>query len=400
MHIDMDAFFASVEQQVNPRLRNRPIGVTGPGKRTVITCPSYEARAYGITTGMTRGEAKRLCREIVFVPACHQRYIDTCTNLVRLYQQYTPLAEVYSIDEVFLDVTGIVHDFATAADRACGIKRAIKESYGITASVGIAPNKLLAKIISDMNKPDGLTMIKSDREAGRMLEDLPVKDVTGIGPKTGRHLAGMGIRTCGQLFKAPVQELKARFGVMGERLHFMAGGLDDSPVIPVGSEPHAKSVGHSITFPKDVGDVHTLEKHLLLLSERVGRRLRRGHCRARTVKLTIRYCDFSTVARRRSVREHQNDSMTIYELASAILRSFRLRQPVRMAGISVSNIVADNQIPLFEEDLYSRRVTEAMDHINDRYGEFTVIRGSLLKPHPGCGAISPAWRPEGMKRIE
>ncbi len=400
LHIDMDAFFASVEQQVNPRLRNRPIAVTGSGKRTVINCPSYEARAFGVKTGMTRGEAGRLCPEIVFVPSCNQRYVDTCTGLVEIYKRYTPLVEVYSIDEVFLDVTGSARDFADAADTAAAIKRSIKETYSITASVGAAPNKLLAKIISDREKPDGLTVIKNDCEARLMLEDMPVKEVTGIGRRLEQHLGDMGITTCGQLSRVPVRDLRARFGVVGEKLHFMARGIDDSPIIPVGSEPHAKSIGHSMTFQRDISDMETLKRYILLLSERVARRLRGAGCMGRTVALTVRYCDFSTFTRRRTVGEYQRDGMAICELSLSILRSFRLKRAVRLLGVSISNLAADNQVPLFTPDLRRRRLTDTLDSINDRFGEFTVIRGALLKSDSGSGTISPAWRPAGIKRID
>ncbi len=400
MHIDMDAFFASVEQQVNPGLRRKPIAVTGSGKRTVITCPSYEAREYGVKTGMSVGEARRLCPSLIFVPGCSQRYVDTCTNLAQLYSQYSPLVEVYSVDEVFIDVTGTTHLFGRPADIAGEIKEKIRDTYGITASVGIAPNKLVAKIAGDMKKPDGLVVVESHQEVKNMFEDLPVGKVTGIGSRIEKRLGNMGIKTCGELGRAPVGVLKDEFGVVGERLHFMGLGIDHRPVVPMGQQPAAKSVGHSMTLDRNVGDAGALKSHILKLSEMVGRRLRRAGCRGRTVKLKLRYADFSSIAKRKTLKRYINDGLDISRVASSILRSWRLRDEVRMVGVSISNLVETNQIPLFSEDKKKRDVIHALDTINDKFGEFSVFRGVLMKSQPSSDTISPAWRPEGVKRID
>lgn len=400
MHIDMNAFFASVEQQVNPRLRGKPVAVTGGQKRAIITTASYEARAYGVKTGMTRGEAKRLCPRIILVQANNQRYIDTCTRLVDIYKQYTPLVEVYSVDEVFMDVTGTAHLFKDAVNMASVIKHRIKDTFGLTCSAGIAPNKLLAKLASDMQKPDGLVVIRNYQEARTILKDLPVGELTGIGSRIERHLGEMGIRSCGELAIFPIRILKDRFGVIGERLHFMALGIDGSPVIPLEQEPDAKSVGHSMTLERDISDIEALERCILLLSEKVGRRLRRGHYFGRTVTLTIRYSDFFTFSRRKTIGEHLNDGLEICQLAVSIRKSFRLKQAVRLVGVSVSNLVKIEQLPLFREDQRKRGLTHAMDAINNKYGEFTVARGALIEHPTSPGVISPAWRPCGIKRVE
>lgn len=400
MHIDMNAFFASVEQQVNPALRGKPIAVTGAQKRCVVTTASYEARAYGVKTGMTRGEAKRLCPCIIFVQANNQRYTDTCTRLVDLYKQYTPLVEVYSVDEAFLDVTGTARLFDGHINMALEIKRRIKNTFGLTCSIGIAPNKLLAKLASDMQKPNGLVIIRDYQEARAILEDLPVGELAGIGLQIEKHLGKMGIKRCGELAMVPIKILKDRFGVIGERLHFMALGIDESPVIPLEQEPDAKSVGHSMTLERDINDLETLERYILLLSEMVGRRLRRGHYLGRTVTLTIRYSDFFTFSKRKTIRGYLNDGLEICQLAVSILKSFRLKQAVRMIGVSVSNLVKVEQLPLFKEDQKKRDLIHAVDSINDRYGEFTVARGTLIEPTTSPDVISPAWRPGGVKRIE
>ncbi len=415
MHIDMDAFFASVEQRVDPRLLGRPVAVTGSQKRTVITTASYEARAFGVKTGMTKGEAKRLCPWLIFVQANNRRYTDTCTRLVELYKHYSPLVEVYSVDEVFMDVTGIAGLSNGAISMATEIRHRIKDAFGLTCSIGMAPNKLLAKLASDMKKPNGLVVIRDHREAGKILKDLPVGDIAGIGPRLEKNLGDMGIKTCGELAGVHVRTLKNRFGVVGEKLHLMARGLDDSPVVPVWQEPDAKSVGHSRTLPRDVYNPEILERHILQLSEMVGRRLRRGQYAGRTVTLTIRYRDFHTFSRRKTVTEHVSDGFEVCHLAVSILKSFRLKKAVRLVGVSVSNLAAVDQLPLLKKDRVRRDLIRALDTINDRYGEFTVARGRLLAPvngngHSngngngsgtnGHGVISPAWRPNGVKRVE
>ena len=414
MHVDMDAFFASVEQRVDPRLRGRPVAVIGSQKRTVISTASYEARAFGIKTGMTRGEAKRLCPWLIFVHANNQRYTDTCTRLVKLYKQYTPLVEVYSVDEVFMDITGAAGLSNGAADMASEIRRRIKDTFGLTCSIGLAPNKLLAKLASGMKKPDGLVVIRNRREAGKILKDLPVGDITGIGPRITKNLGEMGIKTCGELAGTPVRTLKKRFGVVGERLHLMAQGLDDSQVVPVDREPDVKSVGHSTTLNRDVYNPETLERHILQLSEMVGRRLRRGHYLGRTVTLTIRYSNFHTFSRRKTIGEYLNDGFEICRLATSLLKSFKLKKPVRLVGVSVSGLAKIEQQPLFKKDRKEKDLIHAVDSVNDRYGEFTLARGRLLEPvngngngnghgsngNGGNGVISPAWRPNGVKRVE
>ncbi len=400
MHIDMNAFFASVEQQINPSLRGKPIAVIGSNERTVVTTSSYEARAYGVKTGMTKYEAKRLCPHIILVAGDTGRYIDTCRRLVEIYLQYTPIVEVYSIDEAFLDVTGSIPLFGRAEIIAKKIKEDIRQRLGnLTCSIGIAPNKLLAKLGSDMKKPDGLVVIQRE-DIGKLLENLPAKELCGIGQRLKTHLANMGIKTCGELGRASVNILRNRFGVIGERLKLMAQGIDNSPVIPPGQEPDAKSVGHSMTLDKDVSDIETLERYILQLSEMVGRRLRRGGYTGRTIALTLRYSDFSTFTKRTTVGIHSNNSIDIYVIAKDILNTIRLQQPIRLIGVSVSNLTKNiSQIPLFREDRNKKAATRAMDEINDRYGDFCITWCTLIERYHHKGVISPSWRPSGVKCV-
>jgi DNA polymerase-4 len=389
VHIDMNAFFASVEQQVNPSLRGKPVAVIGPNERTVVTTASYEARAYGVRTGMTKYEAKRLCPHIILVAGDASRYTDTCRRLVEIYYRYTPIIEICSIDEAFLDITGSMLLFGSAEIIAKRIKMDIQKTFGrLTCSIGIAPNKLLAKLGSDIKKPDGLVMIQQG-EIDTLLENLPVKELCGIGPQIERHLFAMGIKTCGELGRASVHMLKSRFGVIGERLKLMAQGRDDSPVIPMGQEPEAKSVGHSMTLDKDINDGEALERHILRLSEMVGRRLRRGSYAGRTISLALRYSDFTTFTRRTTVAMYINNSIDICMIAKDILNTIRLRQPIRLVGISVSNLAKNIQIPLFHGDRNKKAAERVMNEINDRYGDFCITWGTLIERYHHKGAISP-----------
>jgi DNA polymerase IV len=405
MHIDMNAFFASVEQQNNPELRGKPIAVIGSAKRTVITTSSYEARAFGVKTGMNTWEAKQKCPHIIFVIGDNRKYTWTSSQIVKLMMQFTPLVEVFSIDEAFLDVTGCMGLFGSAERIAHLMKAEIKHHFGITCSIGIAPNKLLAKLASDMQKPDGLTVIKPE-EVSRVLERIPAKDLCGIGRKTERQLTLYGIKTCGDLGRFPVSILRKRFGIIGEHLHRMGLGIDDSPVIPAEDADEVKSVGHSMTLERDIEERKDILKFLLQLSEMVGRRARRYNVWGKTITLSIRYADFDTwVGKQETLRHYINQSEDIYKAAVAILDTLVLMQPVRLLGVRLSNLrYESNQLPLFEEERKKAFLVNAMDEVNDRYGDFSVTFGSLLDgeklKRKGSHVISPAWRPEGIRNVE
>ena len=396
IHIDMNAFFASVEQRANPALRGRPMAVIGSLHRGVLLSPSYEARAFGVKTGMTYGEAKRACPEIVLVPADSAKYSHACERLLTLWSEFTPAVELFSIDEAFLDVTGCDALFGDPVRIALRIKERTWEEMGLTCSIGIGPNKLLAKLGSDMQKPDGLVVIAPE-DAADVLEDLPVKEICGIGPNLTIHLASMGIRTCGELGSAPLRQLTARFGAVGERLQDMARGIDDDPVVSAAEgEEESKSMGHSMTLDEDCSDVSAIERHILQLSEKVGRRLRRGRYSGRTVTLVLRYADFHTFSRQRRLRHAVNHGLDIHAAVVGLLHEVRLRQAVRLVGVSVSGLERNMaQLPLFTEERKRKFIADAMDEINDRYGNFTVTWCTLAERHRHERVISPAWRPTG-----
>ncbi|MGA1844342.1 MAG: DNA polymerase IV [bacterium] len=401
LHIDMDAFFASVEQQCRPGLRDKPIAVIGGGSRTVITTSSYQARRRGVKTGMTIYEARRKCPDIHLVIADNRKYIDTSCRIVRIFQQFTPLVEVYSVDEAFLDVTGCIPLFASPEEIAGRIKACIRGDLGITCSIGIAPNKLLAKLASDLRKPDGLFRVVS-RDVPGLMEDLPVEELCGVGPRLARSLEHLGIRTCGQLGRMPVEILSRRFGIIGERLQAMGRGRDDTPVIPIGEEPEVKSVGHSMTLERDITEREDILRHLLLLSQMVGKRARAYCLAGRTVALTVRYKDFQTFTTRKTISRAINGTHEIWEVAKEILAGCRLWQPVRLLGVSLTNLCPRaRQLPLLGRSMPLARVCRVMDEINDRYGENTIIWGELLPQHEkGSRVISPSWRPQGARRVD
>jgi DNA polymerase-4 len=402
LHIDMNAFFASVEQQANPALRGKPIAVIGSAKRTVVTTSSYEARAYGVKTGMTVGEAKGHCPRLILVIGDNRKYTWTSAGIVQIFLDYTPLVEVFSIDEAFLDITASQRLFGPPERIACLIKARIRGLFGITCSIGIAPNKLLAKLASEMRKPDGLVVIGED-EVQKVLENLPVKELCGVGSKTGRQLELLGIRSCGELGRFPPELLRKKFGIIGEKLHLMGRGIDDSPVVPAEEADEVKSVGHSMTLEHDISSRKEILRYLLQLSEMVGRRARRYNVRGRTVTLSIRYADFDTwLGKQETLPDHINRSGDIYRTAAAILDTLVLEQPVRLLGVRLSSLsYQGSQLPLFAEERKKSLMISAVDRVNDRFGDFTVTFASILdEKEKGSRVISPAWRPEGIRNIE
>jgi DNA polymerase IV len=396
----MNAFFASVEQRANPSLRNKAMAVIGSEHRGVILSPSYEARAFGVKTGMTYGEAKKACPKLRLVTADPAKYSHTCEELIGIWRDYSPLVELFSIDEAFLDVTGCADLIGDPVQIAIQIKERIWSEKGLTCSVGIGPNKLLAKLGSDMKKPDGLVLISAD-DISDVLEPLPVRELCGIGPSTGHTLAGMGITTCGELGRTPLNKLVSRFGVVGERLRNMGLGIDDDPVtsLETSYEEDASSIGHSMTLTEDCVDVEIVERHILQLAEKVGRRLRRGSYHGRTVSLTLRYSDFRTFSRQKKLPHAVNHGLDIYAAVREILQDIPLALPVRLVGVSVSSLEKNfSQLPLFSVDRNRRFIAEAMDEINDRYGDFTVTWGTLAERYHHERVISPAWRPGGDRQ--
>lgn len=396
----MDAFFASVEQRDNPALRGKPIAVTGGGERTVVTTSSYEARAYGVKTAMTVYEAKRLCPSLILVTGNNRKYAQICTLLEEICLRFTPDIEIYSIDEVFLDITASYHLFDSPEHLAQTIKSTVKNELGLTCTVGMGQNILIAKLASDLAKPDGFQWIGENAVAS-VLEALPVKKLWGIGSHTEEKLRVMGITTCGELGRAPLSPLVEKFGVMGERLKAMGNGKLERPLEIVPPEP--KSIGHSITLPKDLCKREEITSCLLRLSEKVGRRARRYWYKGKTITLTVRYGDFKTFTRQTTLPASTNDTGEIYRSAVAILDGIHLRKSVRLFGISLSALGKDDEQMLLFQDAERERkaaLTKAMDRVNDKFGEHTIVQASTITQEEGPGVISPSWRPSGVRNSD
>jgi len=378
LHIDMDAFFMSIETRDDPSLRGKPAAVCGSLSRGVITSASYEARPFGLRAGMSVHEAKRRCPSLILVEGDHAKYSEVSARIFSILKDFTPFVEVASIDEAYLDVTGSQLLFQSPENIARMIKDRILVGEGLTCSIGIAPNKLLAKLGSQLKKPDGLVIIREE-EVEALLKDLPAGKLHGIGPKLEESLQAIGIFTCGQLGKVPVSFLKKRFGVIGERLHEMGLGHDDNPVIPFDAEDQdAKSISHSVTLDEDTSDPAVIRKVLFQLSERVSRRMREGGFFGKRVTVTVRYSDFYTMTRQKTLSHWINAGNDLFSHSLQIFESISHRKPIRLLGVGTSLFKKDHhQLDLFERREKKDKLLKAMDRINDRFGEWTLTWAGL-----------------------
>ena len=382
LHCDLDAFYASVEQRDHPEYRGRPVIVGGlPHERGVVSAASYEARAYGVRSAMPLRTAGRLCPDGIYVRGDRERYEEASDVVMALFAEYTPLVEPISLDEAFLDVTATAHLFGSPVRIARDLKAAVRSTCGLVLSVGVATNKLCAKIASDLEKPDGLVVVPPGRERD-FLAPLPLGRLWGVGPKTRAVLEGWGLRTIGDLAGADPTLLEARLGGHGEAIGARAHGIDDDPVVP---EEAPKSVGHEHTFDLDTLDLARVEAMLLRLAEGVGKRLRAGSLRGRTVALKLRVAPFDTRTRQRTLAEATDDDLAIFRTARALLRDAlgedRERgraSPVRLVGVSVSGLVAGQQLGLFES-ARAARLNAALDAVRARFGESALDRASALE---------------------
>lgn len=384
MHLDMNAFFASIEQKANPRLRGKPVIVGGsPHSRTVVATASYEAREYGVETGMPLNEARRLCPQAILVEGNSAKYIDTSLEIIKILNRFTDQVEIFSIDEAFLDVTGSQVLFGKPKEIARKIKEYLRKNIGLSCSIGIAPNKVLAKLASEMEKPDGLVEIEEE-EVRKILASLPVEKFCGIGEKTASHLSQLGIRTAKELGNAPIDLLVRHFGIIGHILSQMGRGIDGNSVVSYTEEEEVKSMGHSYTLPLDTSDMETIRTVLLRLSEQVGRRLRKAGYKGRKVTLVLRYSDFFTFSRDLSIPDYIDYGPDICYVALRILeRIGRLAKPVRLVGVKVSNLISDSgQMYLLESYKKREALIGAIDRINDKFGEFTIQPCRLLMETP------------------
>ena len=377
LHLDMDAFFISVEQRDNPSLKGKPAAVCGSLSRSVVTSATYEARPFGIRAGMSTQEAKRRCPQLILVEGNHSKYTETSARIFSTLKEFTPLVEVASIDEAYLDVTQSLLLFQSPFHIAKTIKDRVRKSEQLTCSIGAAPNKLLAKLGSGLKKPDGLVVIRKE-DVKEILRDLPVSKLFGIGPKLAEALNSIGIFTCGQLGRFPVDVLSKRFGVIGERLHEMGLGLDDSPVVPFDEEDDAKSISHSVTLEEDTSDPKMLRKVLLQLSERVSRRMRRDGFYGKRIAITVRYSDFFTFSKQKTFSKWMNSGNEIFRHAFEIFESIPHPKPIRLLGVGMSQLKKEwCQLDLFEKEDKKGNLLKAMDRVNERFGDWTLTWAGL-----------------------
>ena len=376
LHVDLDAFFAAVEQRDRPELRGKPVIVGGvPPGRGVVSAASYEARAYGVHSAMSVTEAFRRCPHGVFLPVDGRRYQQASRDVMAILRRFTPQVEPISIDEAFLDVTGSRPLFGEGPAIAAAIKSAVRDDVGLTASVGVATTKLVAKIASDLRKPDGLVVVPAGEEAA-FLAPLPISRLWGVGQKTATVLEEYGVKTIGDLAALSPDLLVRRFGKHGASLGTRALGMDDDPVHE--GDP-AKSVGHETTFDTDSSDPEVIERTLLALSEGVAGRLRSASVRASTITVKIRDSSFKTITRQRTLAEPTDLTEPIYRTALELTRPQVRGIRVRLLGVSASNLGEREQLELFAgEDPRRRKVVEAADAVRRRYGSRAVTRGRLV----------------------
>ena len=385
LHVDMDAFFAAVEQASNPRLRGRPVIVCGdPDRRSTVATASYEARESGVTAGMSTGEARRRCPQGVFVEGDPEKYRSIALSLFELYKRITPAVEPFSIDEAFLDLAGTPYDAdgATAEGAGRTVQRWVREGLGLSASIGLGPNKLVAKMAAGIAKPAGLTRLDEDGFRRRWWPQ-PVAALWGIGEQTASALARLGIATVGDLAHAGEARLAAAFGVNGPRLKVAAWGEDASPVVPWYAGVDAKSMGHEFTLLRDERDPAALEGLLVRLCDQVARRMRREDYRGRIVVLKLRYADFDTVLRQRALAGGVDDDRTLYAVARRLLReNLDPRRAVRLVGVTCGGLERPHgveQDALFAADRRARLLLRGVDRVRDRWGERAVMRGAALR---------------------
>ncbi|HEX6791438.1 MAG TPA: DNA polymerase IV [Candidatus Krumholzibacteria bacterium] len=379
IHVDMDAFYASVEVMDNPSLAGKPVIVGGtPETRGVVAAASYEARKFGVHSAMSSYRAHRLCPHGVFILPRMSRYVEVSRHIHDILESFTPLVEPISIDEAFLDVTASRSLFGDATEIGRAIKQRIRGEIGLVASVGVAPNKFLAKLASDLEKPDGFVVITQD-EAQARLAPLPVSRLWGVGKVTEQKLLAAGIHTIGDVVRADHARLERLVGSYAAHMQELARGLDDREVIP---DTEAKSIGAENTFPRDIADSEQLRAELDLLSERVAERARADGVVGHTVNLKARYADFTTVTRAMTLPEPTDESVVIRGAARLLLeeRLGREGRALRLLGVSISNLSHADEITgsLFDSPRATRNRTldGIMDALRHRFGDGALRRGT------------------------
>jgi DNA polymerase-4 len=389
LHVDLDAFYASVEQLADPALQGRPVVVGGLGARGVVAAASYEARGFGIHSAMPMARARRACPDAVFLAPRFDAYGDASRAVMEILRSYTPLVEPLALDEAFLDVQGARRLHGEPPEIAADIRARVHAETGLVASVGVADTKLLAKIASDVSKPDGLLVVEAGDELA-FLHPLPVERLWGVGPATRRRLDRFGVRTIGDLAAVPEASLVAALGrAHGEHLHALAWNRDERRV---DSQQQAKSIGHEETFPTDVVERAVLEREVVRLSDRVASRLRGAGAAARTVQLKIRYGDFRTITRSRTLADPTDLASELARTAAGLLAAVDIGGGVRLIGVAAQQLdrqpavqgalALDADTGVGAATNHDRRdaIERGVDRVRARFGEESVRPARLVTP--------------------
>jgi DNA polymerase-4 len=382
LHLDIDAFYPSVEVLDHPELKGKAVIVGGARKRGVVSSASYEARKFGVHSAQPMATAMRLCPKGILLPVRMARYKEVSSQVFKIFHLFTPLVEPVSIDEAFLDVTGSTRLFGQPEEMAATIKRLVQEETGLTISAGLAPSKFVAKIASDLEKPDGLTVVRPERVQA-FLDPLPIDKMWGVGKQTQGRLHRLGIRTIGDLSRFPAEVLEKQFGKHGTKMHQLALGIDERAVFPWSE---AKSVGHEETFSRDILEREAARKEILSLAEKVARRLRREGVSGRTITLKVKYSDFVQVTRSATLAALTSDGHTLFSTACGLMEKTDVgRKPIRLLGVSVSQLshssMSAEQLSLFGEgEILSKRknLNSALDSVSERFGEDALRPATLL----------------------
>jgi DNA polymerase-4 len=381
IHLDMDAFYPAVEVLDNPDLTGKPVIVGGSRERGVVSSASYEARKFGVHSAQPIATARRLCPDGTYLPVRMSRYKEVSDQVFEIFYRFTPLVEPLSIDEAFLDVTGSVRLLGQAEDVAIGIKQIVRKETGLTVSAGVAPSKFVAKIASDIDKPDGLTVVPPDK-VREFLDPLPIQKMWGVGKVTQEALTRLGVRTFRDLSEMPVDVLEQRFGKYGVKMHSLSMGIDERDVV---TEHDVKSVGHEQTFLQDIIDLNLAKKELLSLANEVARRMRRKGVSGKTVTLKVKYNDFVQITRATTLPTLTDDGFEIYGTACHLLKKTGVgKRPVRLLGISLSQLIffgKEGQLHLFDEDDGSQKrknLNIALDSLYERFGADSIRPGTLV----------------------
>lgn len=391
LYIDMDAYFASVEQASRPYLKGRPVAIVGSGKRTVIVASSYEAKRFGIKTGMTIKEALSLMPSLVIVEGRNSKYVDTCARVHEILLRYTPDVVICSIDEFFMDITRCLDLFPSPLAIAREIREEVARRFAVTCSVGIGPTKTIAKMAAESGKPDGMVMVEK-KDVPDFLENLPVEEIPGVGKMMKKALNTLNVMTCGDLSRYPVSVLRRRFGIRGDHLSLIVRGCE--PFTGDAGSDAVRSIGHSMTYEKDISDRALIRARILELAEMVAARLRREKMTAKGFSLTWRYPDFTTCTKRITMRFFTREGMTIYDIVAGMMDSVRLKDAVRLLGVTAFNLRPFVPVsPLIDGLDRTERLYSAIDLINGTYGEHTIHRTTLLLCAKHHWVISPAFRP-------